>query len=279
MHEKFNPARTWKTIEEKQCTMFMAVPTIYQRMANELEKMECRPDLTSMRVFISGSAPLSDNLFHRFEKRTGFRILERYGMSETAMNTSNPLDPAGRKPKSVGFALPGITIRVVGEDGRDRPGGDVGEVLIKGPNVFAGYWGKPDKTRESFLGEYFRSGDMGFLDEADGGRLYLVGRSKELIISGGYNVYPKEIENVLESHDAVRESAVVGLPDEDFGERVTAVVVLREGMSVSCEELLAMCKGRLAGYKCPKQVLFVEALPRNAMGKLQKNILSTELCK
>jgi malonyl-CoA/methylmalonyl-CoA synthetase len=279
MHEKFNPARTWKTIEEKQCTMFMAVPTIYQRMVNELDKMECKPDLSSMRVFISGSAPLSDNLFHRFERLTGFRILERYGMSETAMNTSNPLDSAERKPKSVGFPLPGITIRVVGEDGRDVPGGDVGEVLIKGPNVFAGYWGKPDKTTESFIGEYFRSGDMGFLDETDGGRLYLVGRSKELIISGGYNVYPKEIEHVLESHDAVRESAVVGLPDEDFGERVTAAVVLREGMSVSCEELLTMCKGRLAGYKCPKQIVFMEALPRNAMGKLQKNILSTQLCK
>jgi len=279
MHEKFNPAGTWKTIEEKRCTMFMAVPTIYQRMVNELEKMEYPPDLSSMRVFISGSAPLSDNLFHRFEKLTGFRILERYGMTETAMNTSNSLDPAGRKPKSVGFALPGITIRVVGEDGLDMPAGEVGEVLIKGPNVFAGYWRKPDKTRESFIGEYFRSGDMGFLDETDPGRLYLVGRSKELIISGGYNVYPKEIENVLESHEAVRESAVVGLPDEDFGERVTAVVVLKEGASVNCEELLGLCKGRLAGYKCPKQIIFVEALPRNAMGKLQKNILAAELCK
>jgi malonyl-CoA/methylmalonyl-CoA synthetase len=120
---------------------------------------------------------------------------------------------------------------------------------------------------------------MGFLDTEDGGRLYLVGRCKELIISGGYNVYPKEIENVLESHDAVRESAVVGLPDEDFGERVTAVVVLNEGASVRCEELLALCKNRLAGYKCPKQVVLVEALPRNAMGKLQKNILAVELCK
>ncbi|MFO8090982.1 MAG: AMP-binding protein, partial [Desulfatiglandaceae bacterium] len=187
MHEKFNPAGTWKTIEEKRCTMFMAVPTIYQRMVNELEGMKYTPDLSSMRVFISGSAPLSDNLFHRFEKLTGFRILERYGMTETAMNTSNALDPAGRKPKSVGFALPGITIRVVGKDGRDMPGEEVGEVLIKGPNVFAGYWRKPDKTRESFIGGYFRSGDMGFLDEADGGRLFLVGRSKELIISGGYN--------------------------------------------------------------------------------------------
>ncbi len=198
-------------------------------------------------------------------------------MSETAMNTSNLIDPAGRKAKSVGFPLPGISIRVVGQNGLDAPPGTVGEVWIKGPNVFAGYWQMPEKTRESFEGQYFKSGDLGYLDTADGNRLYLVGRSKELIISGGYNVYPKEIENVLESHAAVRESAVVGLPDEDFGERVTAVAVLKEGASVTAQELTAFCKSRLAGYKCPKQILFMETLPRNAMGKLQKNILVEDL--
>lgn len=277
MHEKFIPARVWKAIAAERCTMLMAVPTIYQRLVNEWETMETKSDLATMRVFISGSAPLSDNLFNRFEELTGFRILERYGMSETAMNTSNLIDPAGRKAKSVGFPLPGISIRVVGQNGLDAPPGTVGEVWIKGPNVFAGYWQMPEKTRESFEGQYFKSGDLGYLDAADDNRLYLVGRSKELIISGGYNVYPKEIENVLESHAAVRESAVIGLPDEDFGERVTAVAVLKEGASVSGQELTAFCKSRLAGYKCPKQIIFMETLPRNAMGKLQKNILAEDL--
>ncbi len=277
MHEKFNPSRAWKEIERQRCTLLMGVPTIYQRLVNEWETMDAKPDLSAMRVFISGSAPLSDNLFHRFEELTGFRIMERYGMSETGMNTSNLMDPAGRKAKSVGFPLPRVSIRVVGEDGSDAAPGAVGEVWIKGPNVFSGYWRMPEKTRESFSGEYFKSGDLGYLDPADDDRLYLVGRCKELIITGGYNVYPKEIENVLESHEAVRESAVVGLPDEDFGERVTAVVVLKEGMTVTEEELTALCKSRLAGYKCPKRVCFVEALPRNAMGKIQKNVITKEL--
>jgi malonyl-CoA/methylmalonyl-CoA synthetase len=277
MHDKFTPARAWDAIEQKHCTLFMAVPTIYQRLVNEWEIMETKPDLSSMRVFISGSAPLSDNLFHRFEQTTGFRILERYGMTETGMNSSNLIDPAGRKAKSVGFPLPGISIRVVGTDGADVPLGTVGEVWIKGPNVFSGYWRMPEKTAESFSGEWFKSGDLGYLDPADGNRLYLAGRAKELIISGGYNVYPKEIENVLESHAAVGESAVIGLADEDLGERVTAAVVIKQGASVTAKELIDLCKSRLAGYKCPKQIHFLEALPRNAMGKIQKNILSATL--
>jgi malonyl-CoA/methylmalonyl-CoA synthetase len=279
MHEKFAPARAWKTIEQERCTLFMAVPTIYQRLLNEWETMETKPNLSSMRVFISGSAPLSDNLFHRFETTTGFRILERYGMTETGMNTSNLIDPTGRKAKSVGYPLPGVSIRVVGQDGADVPPGTVGEVWIKGPNVFSGYWRMPEKTSESFVGEWFKSGDLGYLDPADDNRLYLVGRGKELIITGGYNVYPKEIENVLESHEAVRESAVVGLPDEDLGDRVTAAVVLKEGASATAEELTALCKSKLAGYKCPKQIYFLEVLPRNAMGKIQKNILTAALIR
>lgn len=277
MHAKFSPDRAWEVIRQERCTLFMAVPTIYQRLVNEWETMPAKPDLSSMRVFISGSAPLSDNLFHRFEKLTGFRILERYGMSETGMNTSNLIDPPGRKAKSVGFPLPGVSIRVVGNDGRDVPPGSVGEVWIKGPNVFSGYWRMPEKTRESFVGQWFKSGDLGYLDPADDNRLYLVGRAKELIITGGYNVYPKEIENVLESHAAVQESAVVGLPDEDLGERVTAAVVLRQGAAVTAEELATLCKSRLAGYKCPKQIHFIEGLPRNAMGKIQKNVLTVAL--
>ncbi|MBI5439743.1 MAG: AMP-binding protein, partial [Deltaproteobacteria bacterium] len=190
----------------------MAVPTIYRRLMNEWETLEQTPHLGRMRVFISGSAPLSDHLFHRFEAATGFRILERYGMTETGMNTSNLLDPPGRVAKSVGYPLPGVAIRVVGPDGTDVAPGDVGEVWIRGDNVFKGYWEMPEKTAESFVGGWFRSGDLGYQDPGDGGRLFLVGRGKELIITGGYNVYPKEIENVLESHEAVKEAAVIGLP-------------------------------------------------------------------
>jgi malonyl-CoA/methylmalonyl-CoA synthetase len=227
-----------------------------------------------MRVFISGSAPLSDDLFHRFEKATGFRILERYGMTETGMNTSNRIDPAHRKAKSVGFPLAEVEIRVVGSDGGDVPPGDVGEVWIRGNNVFRGYWGMPGETQESFVEDWFRSGDLGFQDPKDGGRLYLVGRVKEMIITGGFKVYPKEIENILETHGAVKESAVIGVPDEDFGEKVVAVVVRKEASgSASPEALIDLCKRHLAAYKCPKQISFVRELPRNAMGKIQKNLL------
>lgn len=194
-------------------------------------------------------------------------------MTETGMNTSNTIDLAGRKAKSVGYRLPGIEVRVVSPDGKDVTPGEVGEVWLRGDNVFKGYWEMPEKTRESFQGEWFKTGDLGYQDHADGRRLYLVGRAKELIITGGYNVYPKEIEDVLQGHEAIRESAVTGIPDEDFGERVVAVVVRKEDASdVSSETVIHFCKGRLAGYKCPKQVFFVDELPRNAMGKLPKNI-------
>jgi len=277
MHEKFEPERVWDVLENEGCTLFMGVPTLYQRLMNELEKRERKPDLRGMRVFISGSAPLSETLFHRFEQATGLRILERYGMTETGMNTSNPLDPAHRKANSVGFPLGGVAIRIVA-GGADVPPGEVGEVWIRGDNVFKGYWGMPEKTRESFVEGWFLSGDLGFLDPADHGRLYLVGRAKELIITGGYNVYPKEIENVLESSEIVKESAVVGLPDEDFGERVVAVVVLKEGQEGDpAEELAEHCKRRLASYKCPKQISVVPVLPRNAMGKIQKNQIIQQL--
>ena len=278
MHEKFEPRRVWEALEKERCTLLMAVPTIYQRLMGEWEKRERKPDLHGMRVFISGSAPLSHNLFHRFERATGFRILERYGMTETGMNTSNRIDPAHRKGGSVGYPLPGVRMRVVGTDGKDVRPGDVGEVWIQGDSVFPGYWGMPDKTRESFVEGWFRSGDLGYRDPSDGGRLYLVGRSKELIISGGYNVYPKEVENVLESHEAVKESAVVGLSDEEFGEKVAAVVVLKEGRgSVAPEVLSAHCRERLAPYKCPREIAVVPELPRNAMGKILKNRIVEDL--
>jgi len=272
MHGKFEPRRAWEALERERCTLLMAVPTIYQRLMGEWEKPERKPDLGGMRMFISGSAPLADNLFHRFERATGFRILERYGMTETGMITSNSIDPAYRVAKSVGDPLPGVRIRVVGSDGHDVRPGDVGEVWIRGDNVFRGYWGMPGKTGESFVEGWFRSGDLGYQDPNDGGRLYLVGRAKELIISGGFNVYPKEVENVLESHDAVKESAVVGLPDEEFGEKVAAVVVLKDDRaSVAPRVLDAHCRDRLASYKCPREIAVVPELPRNAMGKILKN--------
>jgi len=272
MHEKFEAGRAWGALEEERCTLFMGVPTMYQRLMNAWEKRERKPDLRAMRVFISGSAPLSDNLFHQFESATGFRILERYGMTETGMIASNLIDPAQRKAKSVGYPLAGVTVRVVGDDGSDVEPGDVGEVWIRGDNVFRGYRGMPEKTQESFVQGWFRSGDLGYQDPKDRGRLYLVGRAKELIITSGYNVYPKEVENILESHEAVKESAAVGLPDEDFGEKVVAVVVLKGGIgSLLPEALIEHCKRRLAPYKCPRQIAIVAEIPRNAMGKIQKN--------
>ena len=273
MHEKFDPAATWAAIESQRCTILMGVPTIYQRLIHQWEHMERKPDLSSMRVFISGSAPLLENLFNRFEEKTGFRILERYGMTEAGMIASNPIETDKRKARSVGYPLPGTEVRIIRDNGVDAAPGAIGEVWIRGESVFKGYWQMPEKTRESFEGEWFKTGDLGYQDPEDSNRLYLVGRSKELIISGGYNVYPKEIEDVLETHEAVREAAVVGIPDEDFGEKVVAFVALHKGADVSGEALISFCKARLAGYKCPKRIVKMDALPRNAMGKLQKTAL------
>ncbi len=275
MHEKFDPGRTWETIEQKKCTMFMGVPTIYQRLLNHWERIDRKPNLKSMRVFISGSAPLLETQFNRFEKETGFRILERYGMTETGMIASNPFDASRRKPGSVGYPLPCLEIRIVSPSGDDVRSSEVGEVWIRGESVFKGYRGMPEKTRESFQDGWFKSGDLGYQDLEDKARLYLVGRVKELIITGGYNVYPKEIEDVLASHTAIREAAVIGLPDNDLGEKVAAIVVIEDGSSQpSPDQIISHCKHCLAGYKCPKAVFFVDGLPRNAMGKIQKN----ELC-
>ncbi len=271
MHEKFDPKRTWETIGKERCSLLMAVPTIYHRLLNEWKPL--KPDLSTMRLFISGSAPLSENLFHQFEEATGFRILERYGMTEAGMITSNSLAPSGRIPKSVGYPLPGGKLRTVDDKGNDVRSGEVGEVWIKGNNVFNGYWQMEEKTRESFEDGWFKTGDLGYQDPGDDLRLYLVGRAKELIITGGYNVYPKEVESVLERHGAVHEAAVIGLPDEDYGERVTAVVVKKGHCELSSEELIGFCKEHLVGYKCPKEVRVVDKLPRNAMGKIQKDLL------
>ncbi len=278
MHERFDPVRAWETIEKERCTVLMGVPTMYRRLMIAWNDLDNKPDLSSVRVMISGSAPLSDHQFRRFEQLTGLRILERYGMTETGMIASNPLDPHGRVPGSVGNPLPGVEIRIVGPDGTDVEPGEVGEVLVRGDNVFPGYWQMPAKTDEAFIDGWLKTGDLGRQDPEDGDRLYLAGRAKELIISGGLNVYPKEVENVLESHEIVSEAAVIGLPDDDLGERVVAVVVPSQYRGTSTEtDLIRHCRQHLAAYKCPKDITFVRELSRNAMGKLQKNKITEDL--
>jgi malonyl-CoA/methylmalonyl-CoA synthetase len=187
------------------------------------------------------------------------------------------IDASGRKANSVGFPIPGVEIQVMGEGGKNVEPGQIGDVWVKGGSVFKGYWRMPERTEQSFSGPWFKSGDLGYQDPDDSMRLYLAGRSKELIITGGYNVYPKEIEEIIESHGAVKEAAVIGLPDEDFGEKVTAVVTLiTSESSVSSEDIILYCKERIASYKCPKEVFFRKKLPRNSMGKIQKNQLQKD---
>ena len=267
-HAKFDARRAIDDFARS--TVFMGVPTYYARLLAEPGLTP--PACASMRLFVSGSAPLLAETHLEFEQRTGQRILERYGMTETGMLTSNPL--AGeRRAGSVGLPLPGTEVRVLDDSGRDCAPGTVGHVVVRGDNVFPGYWRMPEKTREEFTDDgYFRTGDVGSLS-ADG-YLSIAGRSKDLIISGGYNVYPKEIELALDELDWVQESAVVGVPHSDFGEAVTAVVVSRPGAGAASEaQVIAALKGKLANFKVPKRVYFVDELPRNAMGKVQKNVL------
>jgi malonyl-CoA/methylmalonyl-CoA synthetase len=270
MLDRFDPLVVWQTIEQESCTIFMGVPTMYQRLSRTWERLPDKPRLKTLRVFISGSAPLSEPLFNRFREQTGHTILERYGMTEAGMIASNPYAAERRKAKSVGYPLAGVQLRVADSKGDDVIPGEVGEVWIRGNTIFKGYWRQLEKTAEAFQDGWFKSGDLGYQDPGDDNRLYLVGRAKELIISGGLNVYPKEVENILEAHESVLEAAVYGRPDEDLGERVLAAVVLKEGVSVSPEELITRCRQLLAPYKCPKQIVLLPALPRNAMGKIQK---------
>jgi malonyl-CoA/methylmalonyl-CoA synthetase len=268
MRSRFDAHDVLESIERHRCSVFMGVPTMYQRLLQVDDPW--RFDLSSMRLWVSGSAPLTAATFERFEKGFGHTILERYGMSETGMNVSNPLRGA-RKPGSVGLPLPGVSVRVVGDGGRDLEAGDVGEVWVKGRNVFAGYWRMPEKTEESFVDGWFKTGDLGYRDSD--GYLFLVSRAKDLVISGGLNVYPKEIEALIETLDGVEEAAIIGLPDEDLGERVTAVVAVRSGSETGRAEIEKLCRENLAGYKRPKEVYLVESLPKNTMGKVMKNVL------
>jgi malonyl-CoA/methylmalonyl-CoA synthetase len=251
-----------------ECNLFMGVPTFYVRLLQDARLS--RASTGHMRLFVSGSAPLLADTHREWRERTGHAILERYGMTETGMNSSNPYE-GERIPGTVGLPLPGTDIRVTAPDsGQPLPAGETGMLEVRGPNVFAGYWRQPEKTRSEFRDDWFITGDLGLIDER--GYVHIVGRSRDLIISGGFNVYPKEVESELDSLDGIAESAVIGLPHRDFGEAVTAVVVAR-GAALSESALLQQLKTRLAGYKCPKRVLFVADLPRNTMGKVQKNVL------
>ena len=251
-------------------TTMMGVPTFYTRL---LDEPRFTSDLVrNMRLFISGSAPLLAETHEAFEARTGHRILERYGMTETGMNTSNPYD-GERRAGTVGFALPGVELRITAEGSNTEVAdGEIGIIEVRGPNVFKGYWQMPDKTREELRETGFLiTGDLGRRD--GDGYVHIVGRNKDLIISGGYNVYPKEIEMVLDETPWVRESAVIGAPHPDFGEGVVAVVVAQPGCKADIAALREGMFTRLAKYKQPKEVIVIDELPRNTMGKVQKNLL------
>jgi malonyl-CoA/methylmalonyl-CoA synthetase len=252
-----------------QASVMMGVPTYYTRLL-------ARDDFTaeaarSIRVFISGSAPLLEETFTAFKARTGHPILERYGMTETGMNTSNPLH-GERRPGTVGLPLPGVEVRVTDDAGTPLAAGEVGVLEVRGPNVFKGYWRMPDKTAQEFRDDgFFITGDISVIGED--GYVSIVGRAKDLVISGGLNVYPKEVESLIDRLPGVLESAVVGLPHPDFGEAVAAVVVREPGATITESDIVGAARVELARFKVPKCVFFVEALPRNSMGKVQKDLL------
>ncbi|MEK7345665.1 MAG: malonyl-CoA synthase [Pseudomonadota bacterium] len=272
---KFDPQRA--IAQMAKATVFMGVPTLYVRMLAEPSLNQA--NTRHMRLFIAGSAPLLIETFTEWQQRTGHTILERYGMSETAMLTSNPYaaDPryanqSERRGGTVGFPLPGVHLRVRGDDGQDLPVGEIGGIEVQGPNVFKGYWRMPEKTAEEFTADgYFKTGDVGKVDER--GYVTIVGRSKDLIISGGYNVYPAEIEGYINDMQGVAESAVVGVPHPDFGEVGVAVVIAKPAATLKPEAIVADLKAKLANFKIPKRCFVVAELPRNTMGKVQKNLL------
>jgi malonyl-CoA/methylmalonyl-CoA synthetase len=265
---KFDPDEVLSLMP--QATMLMGVPTFYVRLLQN-PRLD-RAAVANMRLFISGSAPLLAETHVEFRKRSGHAILERYGMTETNMNTSNPYD-GERIAGTVGLPLPGVTVRVTDPaTGAELPPEETGMIEIKGPNVFKGYWRMPEKTAAEFTGDgFFISGDLGKIDGR--GYVHIVGRSKDLVISGGYNIYPKEVEGEIDQLEGVAESAVIGVPHPDFGEGVTAIVVCKPDAALDEKTILGALQSRLARYKQPKRILFADDLPRNTMGKVQKNVL------
>src|SRR5215211_2411372 len=273
LHRKFDAAAAYDALLRGRVTMFFGVPTMYTRLLREAGAREERPP--PIRLYVSGSAPLSPQAFEDFGRLFGERILERYGMTETVMNLTNPYD-GERKPGTVGRPFPGQEARVVDVETREPlADGEIGEIEVRGPNVFPGYWNRPDATEESFDEDgWFATGDLGSVGED--GYFIISGRAKELIISGGYNVYPREVEEALEGCPGVSAVAVVGLPDEEFGEQVAAAVV-RNDPGLTEEGVKDFLKDQLASYKKPRQVAFVDELPRNALGKVLKHEVRDQL--
>jgi malonyl-CoA/methylmalonyl-CoA synthetase len=270
---RFDP----KTVIRKmpEATVFMGVPTLYVRLL--AEPGLTREAVRNMRLFVSGSAPMLIETFKAWQSRTGHSILERYGMSETIMLSSNPCHASAgeRRGGTVGFPLPGVSLRVQDDTGQNVALGEIGGIHVKGPNVFKGYWRMPEKTAEEFtLDGFFKTGDVGKIDAQ--GYVTIVGRSKDLIISGGYNVYPAEVEGYINEMSGVMESAVIGVPHADFGEVGVALVVAKPGVVLEPGQIIAGLKATLANFKVPKQCFVIDALPRNSMGKVQKNLLRTQ---
>src|SRR5215211_3283827 len=267
LHRKFEAKEAYDTLLAGRVTMFFGVPTMYTRLLREAKAREERPP--PIRLYVSGSAPLSPQAFDDFERLFRERILERYGMTETIMNLTNPFE-GERRPGTVGRPFPGQEARIVDVETREPLAeGEIGEIEVRGPNAFPGYWNRPDATEESFDAEgWFATGDLGSV--GDDGYFTISGRAKELIISGGFNVYPREVEDVIEGCPGVSEVAVVGLPDPEFGERVVAVVV-RVDPGLTAEKVTSFCREDLASYKKPREVVFVDDLPRNALGKVLKH--------
>lgn len=262
----FEPGEVLAEIERSRATLLFGVPTMYHRLVEHADR---RADVSSLRLCVSGSAPLPEALFSRISERFGHPPLERYGMTETVMNISNPYE-GERRPGSIGLPLPGVEVRLVGPAGEARAG-EEGEIWLRGPNVFDGYLNRPEETAEAFTDGWFRSGDLARLDPD--GYARITGRAKELIITGGYNVHPREVEEALLTHPGVRECAVAGVPSEEWGEEVWAWVVPRAGGSAGERALREHCRDRLAPYKVPKRIVSVGELPRNAMGKVQRHLL------
>jgi malonyl-CoA/methylmalonyl-CoA synthetase len=268
--EKFDPRAT--ITQMARATVMMGVPTLYVRMLAEVALT--KQAASHMRLFIAGSAPLLPETFDAWRERTGHTIVERYGMSETVMLTSNPYhaQDGERRAGTVGKPLPGVQLRVHDDKGHTCRAGEIGQIEVKGPNVFKGYWRMPEKTAEEFTTDlWFKTGDVGKVDEH--GVVSIVGRSKDLIISGGYNVYPAEIEGYLNEQPGVAESAVIGVPHPDFGEAVVAVVIAKPGAALDSAALIAAMKVKIAAFKVPKRVIVEAELPRNQMGKVQKKLL------
>ncbi|WP_417733534.1 malonate--CoA ligase [Roseovarius sp.] len=263
-----------KVIENlPRATSMMGVPTFYTRLLDD-PRFD-RELIGHMRLFISGSAPLLAETHVAFEERTGHRILERYGMTETNMNTSNPYE-GERRAGTVGFPLPGVDLKITDPDsGKTLPQGEIGQIEVRGPNVFKGYWNMPEKTAEELRSDgFFITGDLGLIDEQ--GYVQIVGRNKDLIISGGYNIYPKEIELLLDEQPGVLESAVVGVPHPDFGETVVGFLVAQKGATPDLDAIAEAAGASLARFKHPRKLIMLDELPRNTMGKVQKNILRAE---